>query len=307
MSTLLFEHPIFTEHHVPHGHVERMERVLALQERFSESPFAELPRGEFQPASEDMIRLAHSERYLTKIQEAVPETGLAALDPDTYLGSRSYEVALHAVGAGCGAVDAVFSTPAANAFCAVRPPGHHATASGAMGFCVFNNVAIAARHAQRKHGAKRVAIVDWDVHHGNGTQAIFSEDPTVLYCSSHQMPLFPNTGAESETGVGNIVNAPLSEGAQSEAFQTAFNDKIIPAIQRFRPDLILISAGFDGHYRDPIGGLALVAGDFAWATQTVKRAAEEHCEGRMVSMLEGGYDIEGLVESAAAHVSAMMS
>jgi acetoin utilization deacetylase AcuC-like enzyme len=193
-----------------------------------------------------------------------------------------------------------------NAFCPVRPPGHHAEPHRAMGFCLFSTVAIAARHAQHSHGAERVAIVDWDVHHGNGTQAAFWDDPSVLYVSTHQWPLYPGTGAASETGAGNIVNVPLPAGTDGPAYRAAFTEKVLPAVDAFAPDLILVSAGFDAHYRDPLGELRLEAGDFAWATLELMELADKHCAGRIVSVLEGGYDLEGLAESAAAHVSALM-
>jgi acetoin utilization deacetylase AcuC-like enzyme len=306
VRTLIYEHPIFAKHEVPSGHVERPERVEVIGRRLADPPFSDLERGAVSPAAEADILGAHSERYLAAIREAAPESGLVALDPDTFLGPSSYEAALCAAGAACGAVDAILDGGGDNAFCVVRPPGHHATQSQAMGFCIFNNVAIAARHAQQRSGVGRIAIVDWDVHHGNGTQAIFEEDASVLYTSTHQMPLYPYTGAPSETGVGNIVNVPLAAGARSDAFQAAFLNKILPAIDRFVPDLIMISAGFDAHWRDPLGGLALTGDDFAWATNQLMVAADRHCQGRIVSVLEGGYDLDGLVESTAAHVTALM-
>ncbi len=306
MTTLIFEHPIFAQHEVPAGHVERPERVEVIGRRLADSPFAELGRGVVEPATEDDILAAHSEAHLAAIQAIAPDSGMVALDADTFLGPSSYEAALCAAGAACQATDAVLGGEADSAFGIIRPPGHHATATRAMGFCIFNNVAIAARRAQRVHGAERVAIVDWDVHHGNGTQDIFERDASVLYASTHQMPLYPYTGAPSETGVGNIVNVALSTGAKTGAFRAAFLEKILPAIDRFGPDLILISAGFDAHWRDPLGGLALTGDDFAWATEQLVAAAERHCKGRIVSMLEGGYDLDALVESASAHVAALM-
>lgn len=306
MTTMLFEHPIFHQHEVPPGHVERPARVAALSRRFAEPPFTDLPRGPVVPASREAILAVHEERYVDQIEEAVPEKGIASFDPDTFLSRRGLDAAYSAAGAVCAAVDAVFGPEIDNAFCAVRPPGHHATANRAMGFCIFNNVAVAARYAQREHGAGRVAIVDWDVHHGNGTQDIFWDDPSVMYCSTHQMPLFPYSGAASEVGVGNIVNVPLAEGANGKAFRAGFEEKILPALEGFRPELILVSAGFDAHYMDLLGGLALIADDFAWATHRLREIADRHSASRIVSTLEGGYDIEGLVESAAAHITSLM-
>ena len=193
-----------------------------------------------------------------------------------------------------------------NAFCAIRPPGHHAEFERAMGFCLFNNIAVAARHAQKKHGAERVAIVDFDVHHGNGTQDIFWADPSVMYCSTHQMPLFPGTGGANETGAGNIVNAPLMAGDGSAQFQEAVDVMLLPRLSEFRPDLILISAGFDAHKRDPLANINLLEDDFAWITSKLMDVADKHCGGRVVSMLEGGYDLEGLARSVAAHVMTLM-
>ena len=212
-----------------------------------------------------------------------------------------------ATGAAIDGVDAVFSGLAQNVFAAVRPPGHHAEKTSAMGFCIVNNAAIAARHAQKAHGAERVAIIDFDVHHGNGTQDIFYADRSVLFASSHQMPLYPGTGALGETGAGNIYNAPLREGDDGEIFRMAWRERLLPAIDNFRPDLIIISAGFDAHYRDPLAGLSLVAGDFDWITGKLMDLADRHCEGRIVSLLEGGYDLEGLAESAAAHITRLMN
>jgi acetoin utilization deacetylase AcuC-like enzyme len=222
------------------------------------------------------------------------------------MSPRSFEAASRAAGAACLAVDEVMAGRVANAFCAVRPPGHHAEADRAMGFCLFNNAVIGARHAQRAHGAARVAIVDWDVHHGNGTQAIVWSDPTILYASTHQMPLYPGTGAESETGVGNIFNAPLPPGAGGVEFRDAFNARILPALTAFSPDLIVISAGFDAHWRDPLASLNLTEDDFVWATMALQEIAERTAGSRIVSLLEGGYDLEALGASVAAHVATLM-
>lgn len=306
MTTILFEDPIFALHQVPSGHLERAERVTAIQQRLAEPHFMGLERGVAVPAELEDILAVHTTHYAKRVLDSAPERGIVTLDGDTFLSQHSYEAALMAAGAACQAVAAVFRGSNDNAFCNIRPPGHHASAGRAMGFCIFNNIAIAARCAQRRFGAERVAIVDWDVHHGNGTQEIFQADPTVFYGSTHQMPLYPYTGYPAETGVGNIVNVALASGAKTKAFQTAFEQSILPALDRFSPDLILISAGFDAHWRDPLGGLALTSDDFAWATGQLMEIADKHCDGRIVSLLEGGYDIEGLVESAAAHVTALM-
>jgi acetoin utilization deacetylase AcuC-like enzyme len=237
---------------------------------------------------------------------SVPARGYAALDPDTILSPASGSAALHAVGAVTFAVDRVAAGKARNGFCAVRPPGHHAEPDRAMGFCLFNSIAIAARHAQAVCGLGRVAIVDFDVHHGNGTQAVVEQDPSLFFASSHQFPFYPGTGAASETGLGNVVNAPLSSGSNGAAFRKAFETRILPALDGFAPDLLLVSAGFDAHRADPLGGLELEESDFAWVTSRLMEAAQRHAHGRLISVLEGGYDLQALAGSAAAHVQALM-
>ena len=257
-------------------------------------------------SDEAAVLLAHPQAHLDKVKAAIPEEGLARIDEDTTISPKSLEAALTAVGGATAAVDDVFSGEARNAFVAGRPPGHHAEKNRAMGFCLFNNAAIAARHAQKAHGVERVAIVDWDVHHGNGTQDIFWDDPSVLYCSTHQMPLYPGGGAREETGAGNIVNAPLAPGSGSEAFRHAFDTLVLPAVERFSPELIIISAGFDAHRRDPLAEINLEAGDFDWATGVLMDKADRLSQGRLVSLLEGGYDLQGLAVSVAAHVGRLM-
>jgi acetoin utilization deacetylase AcuC-like enzyme len=229
------------------------------------------------------------------------------LDPDTVLSPASAEAALRAAGAGLAAVDAVLRGQARRAFCAVRPPGHHATRDAAMGFCLFNGIAVAALHALDAHGLERVAIVDFDVHHGNGTQAIFEHDRRVLFASSHQWPLYPGSGSRGETGAGNIVNATLPPQADGALFRAAWSDTLLPAVDAFKPQLLLVSAGFDAHRRDPLAQLRLEAADFAWITRELAAVANRHCRGRIVSMLEGGYDLDALAESSVAHVGELLA
>jgi acetoin utilization deacetylase AcuC-like enzyme len=306
MTTRLYTHPIYLEHITPPGHPERPDRLRAIARVLEAEPFAALDRKQAPVADISAVGLAHPADYIERIEGATPETGIVRVDADTSMSPKSFEAALAAVGAATAAVDDVYSGAADNVFVAARPPGHHAERATAMGFCLFNNAAIAARHAQKSHGAERVAIVDWDVHHGNGTQDIFWSDPTVLYSSTHQMPLYPGTGAPGETGVGNIVNAPLSPGSGGELFREAFNSRVLPAVDRFRPDLIIISAGFDAHHRDPLAEINLVEDDFDWATGQLMERAGHYAGGRLVSLLEGGYDLQGLAFSVAAHVGRMM-
>lgn len=306
MTTRLFTHPVFLEHLVPTGHPERPDRLRAIAKVLEDEAFEKLDRVEAPRADPDIVLLAHPEEYLRRIESSIPEEGLARIDADTSASPKSWEAALTAIGAANAAVDAVFKGEADNCFVAARPPGHHAEKNQAMGFCLFNNVAIAARYAQKVHGAERVAIIDWDVHHGNGTQDIFWSDPSVLYCSLHQMPLYPGTGAKDETGAGNIVNAPLSAGDDGADFREAFSSRVLPAIDNFRPDLILISAGFDAHYRDPLAELELTEDDFDWATGKLMDRANRYASNRVVSLLEGGYDLKGLAFSVGAHVKRLM-
>jgi acetoin utilization deacetylase AcuC-like enzyme len=245
--------------------------------------------------------------YVEALRAAVPKQGLARVDADTALSSTSWEPILRAVGGAVLAVDEVMTGHADNAFVAMRPPGHHAETATPMGFCFFNNAAIAARHAQKHYGAERVAIVDFDVHHGNGSQEIFWSDASVLYCSTHEMPLYPGTGARSERGEhNNIVNAPLAAGNGGAEFREAVESAILPRLDSFRPDLIVVSAGFDAHMRDPLANLNLSEDDYAWVTRKLLDVADKHAQGRLVSVLEGGYDLQGLSRSVAAHVRALM-
>jgi acetoin utilization deacetylase AcuC-like enzyme len=306
MVTRLYSHPIYLEHITPPGHPERPDRLRAIARVLEDEAFAHLERMEAPEGDRETILYAHPEEFVRRVEAAIPDTGLARIDADTSVSPKSWQAALTAIGAANAAVDDVFTGAADNVFVAARPPGHHAERTTAMGFCLFNTAAIAARHAQKKHGAERVAIVDWDVHHGNGTQDIFWSDSSVLYCSTHQMPLFPGTGAWNETGAGNIVNAPLSPNSGSDLFRDAFLSRVLPAVDHFRPDLIIISAGFDAHHRDPLAEINLTEEDFDWATGTLMDRASRHANGRLVSLLEGGYDLQGLAFSVAAHIKRLM-
>jgi acetoin utilization deacetylase AcuC-like enzyme len=307
MTTLYISHPAALDHATPVGHPERPDRIRAIEGALEQERFAPLLREQAPKAAEASIVLAHDEAYVAAIRDAAPREGLVRIDDDTAMSPGSYEAALRGAGGAVLAVDEVMAGRAANAFVCMRPPGHHAEKARAMGFCLFNNAAIAARHAQAHHGAERVAIMDWDVHHGNGTQDIFWSDRSVLYASTHEMPLYPGTGAAGERGeFGNVVNAPLHAGEGSEAFRAALNRIILPAIDAFRPDLLIISAGFDAHWRDPLASLNLTEVDFDWATMKLMDLAERSCGGRIVSVLEGGYDLDALARSSAAHVGALM-
>lgn len=307
MTTRLYHHPIFVEHLTGAGHPERPDRMKAVAAALEDEAFQHLERVEAPEGTLEAIYRCHPEAFVRKIATAIPDEGLVRVDGDTIVSPKSFSAAFHAVGAAMAGVDDVMSGAADNVFVASRPPGHHAESSTAMGFCLFNQAAIAARHAQATHGLERVAIVDWDVHHGNGSQEIFWSDPSVLYCSTHQMPLYPGTGAKNETGTGNIVNAPLSAGDGGSAFREAFASRILPALEAFQPDLIIISAGFDAHRRDPLANLMLEEADFDQATAELMAIADTYCGGRVVSLLEGGYDLEGLAVSTAAHVKRLMT
>ncbi len=307
MKTLLFTHASSLDHEMGPGHPERPDRLRAIERELSSERFEHLERMDAPRAPLEAVLRVHPQSYLAALEEAQPREGYAALDSDTLMCGKTIEAVWHSAGGAVAAVGAVMSGAADTAFVATRPPGHHAGARTPMGFCFLNNVAIAARHAQVSHGAERIAIVDFDVHHGNGTQDIFWADRSVLYCSLHQAPFYPGTGGPNETGEhGTIVNAPLLAGSSGDAFQEALVDRILPRLRDFGPDILLLSAGFDAHERDPLGGLRLIERDFSETTKRLMDVADKKCGGRVVSLLEGGYDLEGLGRSVSAHVQALM-
>jgi len=306
MSTFVFTHPASLAHETPAGHPERIDRIRAVHQVIASPLFKPLVHREAPLGTEAQILLAHTEEHYRHIIAVAPEHGFEYLEPSTAMSAGTLPAALRAVGGACSAVDSVLKGEASNAFLAMRPPGHHAESGRAMDFCLFNQAAIAALHARAKHGLKRVAVVDFDVHHGNGTQDIFWNDRDLFYGSTHQMPLYPGTGAASETGTGNIFNAPLKAGDGRAEFQTAMENVILPALNLFEPELLIISAGFDAHIRDPLGSLELVEEDFAWATQELMDLADLHCGGKIVSVLEGGYDLQGLAGGVGVHLQTLM-
>ena len=307
MSTLLISHPAFLEHLTPLGHPERPDRLRAIERALEAEKFQTLARSQAPLASLETVALCHPMEYIIEVREAAPREGLIHLDADTAMSPGTFEAALRAAGGAIHAVDEVLTKKAANAFVAARPPGHHAETARPMGFCLFDNAAIAARYSQQRYGVASAAIVDFDVHHGNGSQEIFWSDKTIMYCSTHQMPLFPGTGAVGETGEHNtIVNAPLRPGDSGTAFRAAFETRILPRVSEFRPELVIISAGFDAHMRDPLANINLAEADFIWATQKLMDLADSCAGGRVVSLLEGGYDLQALGNSVAAHVATLM-
>ncbi len=306
MTTFYFSHPVFLQHDTGPEHPECAARLEAIEQALAHPDFAGLQRRTPRKGTVEDVQLIHTEAHIQRILAAIPGEERAWLDQDTVVSKASGEAALYAVGAVCDAVDAVFAHDRSNAFCAIRPPGHHAEPDHAMGFCLFNNVAIAAAYARQQHGIRKVAIVDFDVHHGNGTQAAFYAEPEVLYTSIHQFPCYPGSGSKEETGVGNIVNVPLGAGWPSFVVKGALLDKVFPAVARFEPELILISAGFDAHRDDPLAEMELDEGDFAWMTAELVKLAARHAGGRLVSVLEGGYDLDALGRSVAAHVRTLM-
>ena len=305
MATALITHPDCLEHLNPPGHPEqvaRLEHILAALEGRA------LNRVKAPLAAEDDLQLVHPASYIEAIRNAAPDNGWVQLDGDTFMSPGTLQAAHRAAGGAVRAVDLVLSGEARNGFVACRPPGHHAETSTAMGFCLFGNVAIAAKHALEHHGLQRAAIVDFDVHHGNGTQDLVEGDARILFCSTHQSPLFPGTGHAHETGVdNNVLNVPLPDGTGSARFREVIESRVLPAVDAFRPELLLVSAGFDAHAADPLAGMRLTEDDFAWVTERICDLADSHCKGRVVSSLEGGYDLEALAASAAAHVDVLIA
>jgi len=307
MTTLLFSHPACLEHDPGPHHPESAARLRAVLAALDDPEFAGLERREAPEAALDDLLRVHSRRHVERTLGAVPRFGHVGIDADTILSPASGSAALRSAGAVAAAVDAIVAKEADNAFCAVRPPGHHAEPERAMGFCLLNNAAIGALRAREVHGLARAAVIDFDVHHGNGTQAAFETDGSLFYASTHQSPLYPGTGAADETGVGNIVNVPLRPMSGSAPFRLAMTERILPALDAFRPNLVVVSAGFDGHRSDPLAQLLLDEQDYAWVTDKLLEIAARHAEGRLVATLEGGYDLTALGASVAAHVRALMS
>lgn len=307
MRTLYLSHPDCLGHETGLGHPERAERLSSIERALEQEAFSNLIRESAPKGDETLALRVHSESYVRNVYEVMPREGYTHLDDDTILSPGSWKAAMRALGAVRYAVDEVITDKADNAFCAIRPPGHHAERDKASGFCLFNNAAAAARYAQQQYGLGRVAILDWDVHHGNGTQDIFWADKSVLYASIHEMPLFPGTGAEDECGEFNtIINIPLTAGDGGAIFREALQKRVLPRIEAFTPDLIIISAGFDAHWRDPLANINLTEADFSHATKMVMDVADRCCNSRIISVLEGGYDLIGLSKSVAAHVTALM-
>ncbi|MDF0595711.1 histone deacetylase family protein [Psychromarinibacter halotolerans] len=307
MVTALFTHASSLDHVTPPGHPERVARYEAVTEALSAARFDALDRRDAPVGDRAEILRCHPEDYIAGIEAAIPAKGLRSLDPDTHVSAGSLEPALRGVGGICAAVDAVLAGEAGNAFVAMRPPGHHAETARSMGFCLFGNAAIGAKRALDHHALTRVAVLDFDVHHGNGTQDLLWAEPRAFFASSHQVPLYPGTGDASETGAsGNVMNVPLAPGTGGAEMRRAWGDIILPAVRDFAPELIIISAGFDADAADPLAQLEWNTDDFAWVTQAICTVAAEVCGGRVVSTLEGGYDLQALAAGVAAHVDGLM-
>ncbi len=309
MTTLYYYHDDFLQHDTGAGHPECAARLNSINAAIDRPQFSPLKKvtPELDPKVHEHIALIHSPQFIEKILQAVPEQGHTYIDSDTVVSAGSGQAALLAVSAACHAVDQVLTGCASNAFCALRPPGHHAEPGRAMGFCLFNNIAIAAAYARKYYDINRVAIVDFDVHHGNGTQKAFYEEADVLYASSHEMPHYPGTGYPTETGAGNIVNVPLTAGDGSDEFRKKYDQIILPAVKHFQPELILLSAGFDAHKDDPLASIRLETEDYAWVTRQIMEIADICCTSRIISVLEGGYNLKALGDSVSAHIGALLN
>ncbi|MFI3198925.1 MAG: histone deacetylase family protein [Methylococcaceae bacterium] len=306
MTTLYYSHPDFLFHETGASHPECADRLRSITTALDAPEFSSLIRVQAPLGTEQQIRLIHPLFHIEAIRAAIPKHGEHSLDNDTVVSPGSEKSAFRAVGAVCDAVDKVLTGLANNAFCAVRPPGHHAEPDLAMGFCLFNTIAIAAEYARCHYHLERIAIVDFDVHHGNGTQAAFYKQPSVLYASSHEMPNYPGSGYPQETGVGNMINVPLATGDTGIEFKNKYNAIILPALRNFKPQLLLVSAGFDAHKDDPLASIMLVEEDFRWLTQELMNIADRYCDGRMISVLEGGYNLKALAASVAIHVKTLL-
>lgn len=307
MTTLLYSHPSCVEHDPGEYHPECPDRLRAVMSGLEDEAFQFLQRVEAPIVDLNAVKRVHDAGYVDMLMDNVPSEGRVRLDPDTAMSKSSGEAAQRASGAAVAAVDAVVAKKAKNAFCAVRPPGHHAESATAMGFCLFNSAAVAAFHARATHGMERVAVLDFDVHHGNGTQHTFERVEGLFYGSSHQFPAYPGTGARQEAGAyGNVCNVPLPAGTGSQGFRGVYEEIMLPAIRDFRPELLIISAGFDAHKNDPLASLELETEDYRWVTDKLLDLADDVCDGRVVSLLEGGYDLEALRDSTMEHVKSLM-
>ena len=307
MSTLIISHKDCLSHIEPTGHPEQVMRLLEVVKRLKFEEFNNLIWKEAPIATNEQILLGHSKKYVEFIENIQKSNHITHLDADTYFGKGSLNAAKRGVGANISAVNAVMSGDFNNAFSAIRPPGHHAETEKAMGFCIFGNVAIAAKYAIENHKLKRVAVVDFDVHHGNGTQEILWDDPNVLFVSTHQMPLWPGSGTHEEHGKHqNILNIPIQANTDGPAFRQKFDEIILPRLDSYKPEILIISAGFDAHYKDPLANIELMTEDYEWITHRLCDIADEHADGRLISSLEGGYNLAALAESVAVHVKVLM-